>query len=110
MPLVGLGTRQLRGTRGCAAMRYALQAGYRHLDTPPCTRTRRTSVARCGQRVPRDEVFVTTKLPPGREGRERRTLATSLKNLGTGYVDLWLVHWPPNRGSSVDVWRALIAA
>jgi diketogulonate reductase-like aldo/keto reductase len=59
----------------------------------------------------RAEVFVTTKLPPERAGgRELRTLQDSLRALGTGYVDLWLVHWPPRGGTSVGAWRAFIEA
>jgi diketogulonate reductase-like aldo/keto reductase len=60
--------------------------------------------------VPREEVFVTTKLPPERAGREQETLAKSLRALGVGSIDLWLIHWPPAAGSSVRVWREFIAA
>jgi diketogulonate reductase-like aldo/keto reductase len=60
--------------------------------------------------VPRDEVFITTKLPPARVGQEQSTLRASLDHLGTDYVDLWLVHWPPRRaGQSVQVWREFLA-
>jgi 2,5-diketo-D-gluconate reductase A len=59
--------------------------------------------------LPRDEVFVTTKMPSGRAGRERATLAASLRALGTGYVDLWLVHWPPAGRLLVPVWREFLA-
>ena len=111
MPRIGLGTWQLGGEQGYRAMRYALEHGYRHLDTATMYQNE-TEVGRAvhDSGVPRPDVFVTTKLPPGRVGRERRTLATSLKNLGLEYVDLWLIHWPPDRGSSVPVWRELLAA
>ncbi len=57
--------------------------------------------------VPREEIFVTTKLPPSRAGRERATLEDSLDALGFGYVDLWLIHWPPG-GARPDVWERLL--
>ena len=60
--------------------------------------------------VPREDVFVTTKLPPERAGREQDTLAKSLRALGVSSIDLWLIHWPPAAGSSVRVWREFIAA
>jgi Aldo/keto reductase family len=60
--------------------------------------------------VPREQVFVTTKLPPGDAGRERRTLEGSLRALGMDHVDLWLVHWPPRARSLVSTWKELLAA
>jgi 2,5-diketo-D-gluconate reductase A len=52
---------------------------------------------------------VTTKLHPRDAGRERKTLEASLRALGTEYVDLWLVHWPPARGASPQVWKQFLA-
>jgi diketogulonate reductase-like aldo/keto reductase len=59
--------------------------------------------------VPRDEVFITTKLPPDRAGHERATIEASVRDLGVDAVDLWLIHWPPSRGRSVAVWRQFLA-
>jgi 2,5-diketo-D-gluconate reductase A len=111
MPLLGFGTWQLRGRGAYEAVRRALEAGYRHLDTA----TIYGNEAEVGRAlrdsgVPRDEVFVTTKLPPERVGREGETLDASLRALGVDAVDLWLIHWPPRRGSSVPVWQELLAA
>ncbi|MEV4642729.1 aldo/keto reductase [Actinoplanes sp. NPDC049548] len=111
MPLLGFGTWQLRGDAAYHAVREALEAGYRHLDTA----TMYGNEAEVGRAladsgVPRDEVFVTTKLPPERAGRERATLDASLSALGLDAVDLWLIHWPPRRGASVAVWREFLAA
>ena len=64
------------------------------------------AVARSGVR--REDIFVTTKLPPSRAGRERETLEASLDALGFGYVDLWLIHWPPSGGARPDVWQRLL--
>jgi 2,5-diketo-D-gluconate reductase A len=111
MPLVGLGTWQMTGSRCQAAVRTALEVGYRHLDTATMYRNERdVGQAVRDSGVPRGEVFVTTKLPPGNAGRERRTLDDSLRALGTDYVDLWLVHWPPRGRALVPTWEALLAA
>ena len=59
--------------------------------------------------VERRDVFVTTKLPAGNVGRERETLASSLRALGIDYVDLWLVHWPPQRSARPQTWREFLA-
>jgi 2,5-diketo-D-gluconate reductase A len=111
MPLVGLGTWQMTGARCRAAVGTALEAGYRHLDTATMYRNERdVGQAVRDSGVPRAEVFVTTKLPPGNAGRERRTLDDSLRALGMDYVDLWLVHWPPRGRALVPTWEALLAA
>jgi diketogulonate reductase-like aldo/keto reductase len=55
-------------------------------------------------------VFVTTKLPPRNAGRERRTITASLQALGMEYVDLWLVHWPPNQQARLEIWKEFLAA
>jgi diketogulonate reductase-like aldo/keto reductase len=109
MPLLGLGTWQARGRGAVEAVRLALELGYRHVDTATAYGNEREvgrGIAESG--VPREQVFVTTKLPPGRAGRERETIEESLDALGSGYVDLWLVHWPPRGDASPDVWARLL--
>jgi hypothetical protein len=98
MPLVGLGTGALTGSPCYRAVRYALEVGYRHLDTATMYDNER-GVGRAirDSGLPRDQVFVTTKLPPEHAGRERPTLDDSLRALQMDDVDLWLVHWPPPR-------------
>lgn len=111
MPIVGFGTWRLRGQQAYEAIRYALQVGYRHIDTA----TMYGNEAEVGRALrdsglDRSEVFVTTKLPPERAGHERETLASSLRALDMDYVDLWLIHWPPRRsGQSVRAWREFVA-
>lgn len=111
MPMVGFGTWQIRGPQGYEALRRALAVGYRHIDTA----TMYGNEAEVGQALResglrRAEVFLTTKLPPERAGRARRTLEESLHHLGTEYVDLWLVHWPPRGRAAVSVWPEFLAA
>jgi diketogulonate reductase-like aldo/keto reductase len=110
MPLIGLGTWELRGQEGYDAVRAALDAGYRHVDTATMYRNE-DSVGRAlrDSGIARDDVFVTTKLPPDRADRPRETLEASLQALGLDHVDLWLIHWPPG-GASPKTWEALLAA
>ena len=109
MPMVGFGTWQLGGRRAYEAIRYALEIGYRHIDTATMYRNQHeVGQAIQDSGLDRGEVFVTTKLPPGNAGRARATLAESLRALETGYVDLWLIHWPPRRQASVPLWREFL--
>ncbi|MFP5220301.1 MAG: aldo/keto reductase [Actinomycetes bacterium] len=108
MPLLGFGTWRLSGEQAVRATTEALAAGYRHLDTATMYGNER-EIGRALAHAGRDGVFVTTKLPPDRAGRERETLEQSLEQLGVDAVDLWLVHWPPG-GAGVPVWEQFIAA
>ena len=110
MPLLGFGTWQISGSDCTDAVRTALDAGYRHLDTA----TMYGNEAEVGRGlaesgVPRDEVFVTTKLPAERAGQAAATLDASLAALGVESVDLWLVHWPTG-GDDVALWREFVTA
>jgi 2,5-diketo-D-gluconate reductase A len=109
MPILGLGTWQARGHSALSAVLRALEVGYRHIDTATVYGNEGQvgqAVAESG--VPREEIFVTTKLPPSRVRRERATLEDSLDALGLGYVDLWLIHWPPGGRARPDVWERLL--
>jgi 2,5-diketo-D-gluconate reductase A len=111
MPLLGFGTWRLTGDTARTAVRAALQAGYRHLDTAKVYgNEKQVGAGLADSGVARDEVFVTTKCPPRNAGRERETLRTGLEALGTDRVDLWLIHWPAGTGADVDMWRAFVAA
>jgi diketogulonate reductase-like aldo/keto reductase len=110
MPLLGFGTWQLSGRKAYDATRAALDAGYRHIDTA----TMYGNEAEIGRAVrdsgvPREDIFITTKVQADRAGRERETIAASLRSLSVAYVDLWLIHWPPRSGAPA-MWRNLIAA
>jgi 2,5-diketo-D-gluconate reductase A len=111
MPLVGFGTWQISNAEAPAATAAALEAGYRHIDTA----TGYENEAGIGKAlqaagIPRDAVFLTTKMPPENVGRERRTLEESLSKLGVDFVDLWLVHWPPNRQATPTAWEHFVQA
>ena len=109
MPMVGFGTWQLGGRPAYEAIRYALDVGYRHIDTATMYRNENEVGRALGDSdLDRDEVFITTKLPPGNAGRARATLSESLRTLETDHVDLWLIHWPPRRQASVPLWREFL--
>jgi 2,5-diketo-D-gluconate reductase A len=111
MPMLGFGTWRLRGRQACESVRQALQTGYRHIDTATMY-ANEDEVGRAlrDSGVDRKDVFITTKLRPSDAGRERAILKASLRALGTDYVDLWLVHWPPRgRADRRHVWHEFVA-
>ncbi len=111
IPVVGFGTWQLEGKAAYQPVRDALEIGYRHIDTATMYgNEQHVGRALADSGVARDELFVTTKLPPTHAGRERQTLDESLRLLGLDYVDLWLIHWPVNDTAAPQVWKQLIAA
>jgi diketogulonate reductase-like aldo/keto reductase len=95
MPLLGLGVWQLRAGRATEqAVLWALEAGYRHVDTATLYRNEESVGA--GVRasgLPREEIFVATKFHP-RDPDPERSIEQSLRLLGMDYVDLYLWHWP----------------
>jgi diketogulonate reductase-like aldo/keto reductase len=95
MPQLGLGVWQVpEGPECVRAVRWALEAGYRHIDTAQAYGNE-ASVGRALREsgLARGEVFVTTKFNPGRSD-PLREIAYSIDRLGVDYVDLYLVHWP----------------
>ena len=91
----------------------ALEVGYRHIDTASAYRNEEgvgRAIAASG--IPRDELFVTTKLFNSDQGTQSAFVAmdSSLEKLGLDYVDLYLIHWPvPSKDLYVESWRALEA-
>jgi diketogulonate reductase-like aldo/keto reductase len=111
MPLLGIGTWQSEGGDAERAVTAALDLGYVHVDTATgYGNEAEVGSALAASPVPREQVFVTTKLPPDHAGRERRTLTESLTALGTDHLDLWLVHWPPHKQATPATWEQFIAA
>lgn len=111
MPLLGFGTWQIEEPDVQEATSFALEAGYRHIDTATGYQNEAgigRALAAAG--LPRENIFVTTKMPPDHVGRERQTLEESLTKLGLDRVDLWLVHWPPNGQAEPAVWEEFVKA
>lgn len=88
----------------------ALEVGYRHIDTAAIYGNElEVGRALAASGIPRDELFVTTKLWNDRHGDAPVALAESLEKLGLDRVDLYLIHWPsPKNDRYVDAWRSLI--
>lgn len=111
IPQLGLGVFQVPPDDAQRVVEHALEIGYRHVDTAAAYNNE--SGVGAGVRasgLPRDEVFVTTKLRNGEQGYDSalRAYADSCSRLGLAAVDLYLIHWPfPSAGRYVDSWRAL---
>jgi diketogulonate reductase-like aldo/keto reductase len=110
IPLLGLGVFQTPpGTVTQKAVRFALEAGYRHIDTASLYGNEE-DVGRAvkDSGVPREQVFVTTKLWNSDHGYDAalRACDQSLRRLGLGYIDLYLIHWPVLELRK-ETWRAL---
>jgi 2,5-diketo-D-gluconate reductase B len=100
IPAIGLGTWGLTGSDGVAVMRMAIELGYRHLDTAQTYDTEAGIADAIAQaHVPRDEMFLTTKIADTRLSRSDLlpSLRESLRRLGVEQVDLTLIHWPSHR-------------
>jgi diketogulonate reductase-like aldo/keto reductase len=107
IPLIGFGTWQLTGDDAYNGVRAALEIGYGHIDTAHAYGNEdRVGAAIRDSGTGREDVFITTKLPPANAGREAQTLDESLNALGVDFVDLWLVHWPPNGEARPETWKA----
>ena len=106
IPLLGLGVWQIPDGPECVnAVRWALEAGYRHIDTAQAYGNE-ASVGRAVREsgIPRDEIFIATKFAPVR--RDPLVEAEhSLRRLGLDYIDLYLVHWP--QGGPLWAWPGL---
>ncbi|GAB7046816.1 aldo/keto reductase [Catenuloplanes indicus] len=110
IPHVGFGVYRIPASRTAEAVRIALDAGYRHIDTAQVYGNEAevgTAIRESG--LPREDVFLTTKLNPQRHGYAStgQELDESLRRLQTSYVDLFLLHWPsPGRDRYLESWRA----
>ena len=106
IPLLGLGVWQLpNGSATVNAVRWALELGYRHIDTAQAYGNEE-SVGRglVESRIPRDQVFITTKFSPSRRDPVAE-LQRSLQRLRLDYVDLYLIHWPA--GGATWAWPGM---
>lgn len=113
MPRLGLGTWSMSSVEAQALVAQSIQVGYRLIDTAKMYRNE----AGVGQGlresgVPRDQLFVTTKLAADEHGERevQEAFAGSAERLGVDYLDLYLIHWPlPSQDRYVEAWRGLIA-
>ncbi|WP_311148918.1 aldo/keto reductase [Rothia aeria] len=112
IPQLGYGVWQIEDNGAADAVGTALETGYRHIDTASIYGNE-VGVGRgiATSSVPREDIFLTTKLWNSDQGFEKAIAAldASLERLGTDYVDLYLIHWAkPQQGTYLESWRALI--
>ena len=111
IPQFGFGVWQVPADIAEEVVSKALEVGYRHIDTAAVYGNEEgvgAAIAKSG--IPREELFVTTKLWVGdfKDGNTKQALRTSLQKLGLEYVDLYLIHWPsPNDEKYLQAWKAL---
>ncbi|MET9672116.1 aldo/keto reductase [Streptomyces sp. NPDC006482] len=111
MPQLGFGVWQVPDEEAATAVATALEAGYRSIDTAAIYQNERgTGQAVAASGIPREELFVTTKVWNSEQGYDTtmRAFDASLDKLGLDHVDLYLIHWPlPAKDAYVDTYRAL---
>ena len=112
IPQLGYGVWQIEDNGAADAVGTALETGYRHIDTASIYGNE-VGVGRgiAASSVPREDIFLTTKLWNSDQGYESafEAFEASLEKLGTDYVDMYLIHWAkPQQGLYLDSWRALI--
>lgn len=111
IPQLGFGVFKVPPVETAEIVRRALAAGYRHIDTAAMYGNEAgvgQAIAESG--IPRDELFVTTKLNNDAHGTDEalRAFEDSRRKLGLDVVDLYLIHWPlPGQNRYVETWRAL---
>ena len=110
IPQFGLGVYLAKRGRECRkAVRWALETGYRHIDTARSYENEKeVGEAIKDSSIKREEIFITTKLWNDDQGYEStlRAFDRSLKTLNTKYIDLYLIHWPVN-DKRKESWKAL---
>ncbi|MFJ1608049.1 aldo/keto reductase [Streptomyces sp. NPDC088253] len=110
MPQLGFGVWQVPDDEAEQAVATALESGYRSIDTAAIYGNEEgTGKAIAASGIPREDLFVTTKLWNSDQGYDStlRAFDTSLEKLGLDYLDLYLIHWPlPSRGKYIDTYKA----
>ncbi|MFE0687327.1 aldo/keto reductase [Streptomyces xiamenensis] len=111
IPQLGFGVWQVPDDQATDVVSSALEAGYRHIDTAASYHNEvGTGKALAASGLPREELFVTTKLRNADHGYDDalRAIDVSLEKLGLEYVDLYLIHWPtPMYDQYVEAWKAM---
>lgn len=107
VPQLGFGVFQVPPEETQRIVEDALEAGYRHIDTAAAYRNEAgVGAAIAASGIPREEIFITTKLRNGEQGNAKEAFHNSVQALGVDYVDLYLIHWPvPSQGLFVEAWK-----
>ena len=109
IPQLGFGVFQVPAEDTQRIVEDALEAGYRHIDTAAAYRNEAgVGAAITASGVPREDIFITTKLRNGEQGTAHEAFQNSRKALGLDYVDLYLIHWPvPSQGLFTEAWKTM---
>jgi diketogulonate reductase-like aldo/keto reductase len=109
IPQLGFGVFQVPPEETQRVVEKALEVGYRHLDTAAAYRNEAgVGAAIAASGIPREELFITTKLRNGEQGQPFEAFEASRRALGLDYIDLYLIHWPvPSQGLFVSAWQAM---
>lgn len=112
MPQLGFGVWQVPDEGASDAVQTALSTGYRSIDTAAIYGNERgVGAALAATDVPREDIFLTTKVRNSEQGHDTTIAAmdASLEKLGVDQVDLYLIHWPtPEHDTYVETWKALL--
>ena len=109
VPQLGFGVFQVPPEQTQRVVEDALEVGYRHIDTAAgYDNEAGVGAAIAASGIPREYLFITTKLRNGEQGKAEEAFEASRQALGLDVIDLYLIHWPvPSQGLFVDAWRAL---
>lgn len=109
VPQLGFGVFQVPPEETQRIVEDALEAGYRHIDTAAAYRNEAgVGAAIAASGIPREDIFITTKLRNGEQGNAKEAFHNSAQALGVDYVDLYLIHWPvPSQGLFIEAWKQL---
>src|SRR5664280_1534591 len=109
LPQLGFGVFQVPPEQTQRVVEDALEVGYRHIDTAAGYGNEAgVGAAIAASGIPREYLFITTKLRNGEQGTAEEAFEASRQALGLDVIDLYLIHWPvPSQGLFVDAWRAL---
>lgn len=110
IPQLGLGVFKVDPGETERTVAEALAAGYRHIDTASFYGNEaEVGAAVRNSGIPREDIFVTTKLWNSDQSRPQAAFDESMEQLGLDYVDLYLIHWPqPMFGEALGAWKGLI--
>ena len=110
IPQVGFGVWEVPDGEVDAAFGHALDVGYRHIDTARLYGNEE-GVGRvlAATDIPRDDIFVTSKVWNDDHRRVRNAFDASMRRLGLDVLDLFLIHWPaPKQNAYVEAWRTML--
>ena len=109
MPILGLGTYNMKGSIADNIIQWAYDEGYRHFDTATYYHNEE-DLGRAFKNYPRNELFVTTKIWPNEFGYDKtlKAFVGNLERLQFDYVDQLLIHWPGDKQKTLETWEAFI--